>query len=73
MYSTPSDELRTMFHPLLFSRNPPVVTAEQIDELVSAASALGVCLPPCFRRFMIARIFLIAFHTWIEISLPRLL
>jgi hypothetical protein len=53
MYPTQSEELRTMFHPLLFTQNPPIATAKQIDELVSAASALGVSLPPCFRRFMI--------------------
>jgi hypothetical protein len=53
MYPTQSEELRTTFHPILFTRNPPIATAEQIDELVSAASALGVSLPPCFRRFMI--------------------
>jgi hypothetical protein len=53
MYPTPSDELPKMFSSPIFSRNPLIATAEQIDGLVSAASALGVSLPPCFRRFMI--------------------
>jgi hypothetical protein len=53
MYPTPIEELQTMFPLRMFSWNTPVVTAEQMGGLVSAASRLGVSLPLSFRRFMV--------------------
>jgi hypothetical protein len=53
IYPTPSEELQTMFPSPIFTRNPPIATAEQMDGLVSAASKLGVSLPLSFRRFMV--------------------
>jgi hypothetical protein len=53
MYPTPIEELQTMFPLRMFSRNPPIVTAEQMGGLVSAASKLGVSLPLSFRRSMV--------------------